>query len=102
MCKSSKVNDPTHTRYRGDCKFGEEHINRPKENREKYRADADRDSPANKACVSADLEKVIMLPRLDMRKKVVFYPLIIVFKEIFVPVGNKEKISKLYIRRIPS
>lgn len=98
LCESFKLHDPTHTEdslseHCGDCQFWQEHINRFKESREKYRADADRDFPANIACVSADLEKVIMLPRLDMFKKVVFCPRIIVFNESFVPVGKKQKIK---------
>ena len=38
---------------------------------------------------SVDSQKVIMLPRCDMFKEIIFTPGIIAFNEYFVPVGKK-------------
>lgn len=38
--------------------------------------------------VTVDLQKVIMLPRMDMFKEVIFCPRLIAFNESFVPIGD--------------
>lgn len=98
LCESFKLHNPAHTEHSlsedcSDCNFWKEHIKKAKEGRETYRIDAEYDFPASTVCVSADLEKVIMLPRIDMFKKVLFNQRIIVFNESFVPVGKKAKIK---------
>ncbi|CAH0719239.1 unnamed protein product, partial [Brenthis ino] len=45
----------------------------------------------SKCYYSADLQKVIMLPRLDMFKVVMFCPRIIAFNESFVSLGSNKK-----------
>lgn len=42
-------------------------------------------------CYSVDLQKVIMLPRMDGIKKVIFTKRIISFNESFVPMGENQK-----------
>lgn len=53
------------------CKKWNVHIKKAKEARRKYREDADSTEwTALNICVSADLQKVIMLPRIDPFKQV--------------------------------
>lgn len=42
----------------------------------------------NSLCVSIDLQKVIMLPRLDMSKLIIFYKRLVAYNQSFVPVGK--------------
>lgn len=72
------------------CKTYTKHIKKAEESRNMYRNDAKMDHNNNlEVCYSADLQKVIMLPRLDQYKIALFTPRIIVFNESFVPVGKK-------------
>ena len=52
---------------------------------ELYRKDCEAVSQSNTVRVSANLEKVILLPRIDMFKKVVFTQRIVVYIKSFVP-----------------
>ncbi|CAH1106894.1 unnamed protein product [Psylliodes chrysocephalus] len=68
------------------------HIKKAKEARRKYREDADSTEwTTSNICVSADLQKVIMLPRIDTFKQVLFTQRIIAFNESFVGVGKNQK-----------
>nr|CAH7747677.1 unnamed protein product [Callosobruchus chinensis] len=58
--------------------------------REEYERDKKERQP-EKLIVSADLQKVIMLPRAEMFKEVIFTPRVIAFNESFVPVGAYSK-----------
>jgi hypothetical protein len=42
-------------------------------------------------CISADLKKVIMLPRLKQFKEAIFTRCLTIYHETFVPVGHKQK-----------
>ncbi|KAG5880621.1 hypothetical protein JTB14_020654 [Gonioctena quinquepunctata] len=44
-------------------------------------------------CYSVDLQKVIMLPRMDQYKIVLFTPRIVIFNESFVPVGEQKHLN---------
>lgn len=98
-CEVFKMHDPKHTQQNPipdceSCQAWENHISQAKNAREKYRSDAaDAGSDEKSIIVSADLEKVIMLPRIDMFKQVIFCQRIIVFNESFVPVGKKQQIK---------
>lgn len=46
----------------------------------------------NNILVSVDLQKVIMLPRVDSFKQVLFTKRIIAYHESFVPLGNNSKL----------
>jgi len=50
----------------------------------------------SKLTVSVDLQKVIMLPRMECFKAI-FTKRIIVFNESFVPIGKKNKVKPLTI-----
>ncbi|KAH9633935.1 hypothetical protein HF086_006451 [Spodoptera exigua] len=66
--------------------------------RKKYEEDADNQTQkknnADTIIFAVDLEKVIMLPRMDEFKTVMFCPRLIVFNQSFVPLGDK-KYTKL-------
>ena len=70
-------------------------MSRAQEARRQYRQDADDDTNASgqRVVFSADLEKVVMLPRVDMFKNVLFTRRIIAFNESFVPVGKKQTLK---------
>lgn len=57
--------------------------------RTEYDRDAKSQEKVSQLIVSADLQKVIMLPRAEMFKEVIFTGRVIVFNESFVPVGKR-------------
>lgn len=75
-----------------ECKDYAQHHQRYILARQEYKKDVDKQNEINadSAYFSADLEKVIMLPRIDEFKIVMFCPRIIVFNESFVPIGDKK------------
>ena len=80
------------------CQEWSKHMRRAREARQRYREDTEVDcSSRQRAVFSADLEKVVMLPRLDMFKKVLFTRRIIAFNESFVPLGNKQELTPLAV-----
>ncbi|XP_050499069.1 uncharacterized protein LOC126879820 [Diabrotica virgifera virgifera] len=75
------------------CVKWNNHIKKAKEARKRYKEDADSTEwTAKKICLSADLQKVIMLPRIDTFKQVLFTQRIVVFNESFVAVGKNQKL----------
>lgn len=73
------------------CNSWSDHINKAKMSRDFYRQYADSDLDVDTICVSVDLQKVIMLPRIDTFKSVVFTKRLTTYNESFVPVGTKQK-----------
>ena len=70
------------------CQRWKTHIEKAKRSRSEY--DKDRDSQdVSEPVFSADLQKVIMLPRMESFKSVLFTRRIIVLNESFVPLGSK-------------
>lgn len=65
--------------------------------RKEYAKDGEKLEVESELTVSADLEKVIMLPRAEMFKEVIFVPRITVFNESLVPVGKGKKIKPLAV-----
>lgn len=51
----------------------------------------------NEVIFSADLEKVIMLPRLEMFKQIIFAPRLTTYNQTFAPVGKKSKLKPLAV-----
>lgn len=75
-----------------DCLKWEKHMIQATEARENYRLDGNSENLNDKnMCFSIDLQKVIMLPRMNSIKKVLFTKRVIAFNESFVPVGNNQK-----------
>ncbi|KAG5866606.1 hypothetical protein JTB14_035084 [Gonioctena quinquepunctata] len=63
--------------------------------RQEYRKDGETNvTGTEKLTVAADLQKVIMLPRADMFKEVIFTPRIIAFNESFVPVREVHEVCQ--------
>lgn len=63
------------------------------EGRKLFREHADAQfDPKDAVCVSADLQKIIMLPRVDCFKSVLFIKRLIAYHETFAPVGKKSKL----------
>jgi hypothetical protein len=72
------------------------HIDKAKRSRCEYDKDRDTQETVNPV-FSADLQKVIMLPRLESFKSAVFTRRIIALNESFVPVGTKSTHSPLAV-----
>lgn len=71
-----------------------------KENREIYRKYAEKATetdPVNEVTLSADLEKIIMLSRLEMFKQIIFAPRLTIYNQTFAPVGKNSKIKPLAV-----
>lgn len=71
-----------------ECQNWTKHINAAKESRELYRKQKQITDP-NTLVVSADLQKIIMLPRVETFKKVLFTKRLVAYHESFVPTGDK-------------
>lgn len=94
-CESFQLHNPEHTKENPStncdtCTLWKIHVNKADEARSSYRVDKE-STEENVVYFSGDLQKVIMLPRIDMFKKVVFCPRIIVFNLSCVPLGKKQK-----------
>lgn len=72
------------------CKSWKVHIDLAKEARELYQQEVKENDKSN-SYFSADLEKVIMLPRLETFKKVLFTKRLSVYNESFAPLGKKAR-----------
>jgi hypothetical protein len=95
QCEHFKQHDKDHTAENLNpdcdaCKNWSLHIQRAKASRDKYRLDKIESERLIEGVIyfSADLQKVIMLPRMDTFKSVVFTKRIIAFNESFVPLGE--------------
>lgn len=72
-------------------KSGKNHIDKANKSRIQYHEDRDSANITNCPIFSADLQKVIKVPRMETFKSVVFTRRIIVFNESFVPIGKSAK-----------
>lgn len=76
------------------CVNYKNHIEKANNSRKEYRKDVNaameniKFKITDEIFYSAELQKVIMLPRLDTFKEVIFTPRLIVFNESFVPLGK--------------
>ncbi|XP_031339601.1 uncharacterized protein LOC116168085 [Photinus pyralis] len=75
-----------------ECKKFTLHQKKYREARRIYQEDEKKTNDSH-LIVSADLQKVIMLPRLEMFKEVIFTPRIVAFNESFVPIGKKQQLG---------
>ncbi|XP_031356311.1 uncharacterized protein LOC116180454 isoform X2 [Photinus pyralis] len=80
-----------------DCKQYERHILKAQQAREQYKADGAAANANGKPVFSGDLQKVIMLPRFESLKDVIFAQRLVAFHETFAPVGTKSKRKPLAI-----
>lgn len=96
LCESYKLHKVTcnDTEECTVCFSYNTHCNRYKTARKYYQQDAELSKSSensSKAFFSADLQKVVLLPRLEMFKIAIFCPRIIDFNESFVPVGSSTR-----------
>lgn len=97
ICEKFIIHNPQREmirhRHCQECKNYEEHHERYILARKKYEDDADsqtqRKNNPETLIFAVDLEKVIMLPRMEEFKTAMFCPRLIVFNQSFVPVGDK-------------
>jgi hypothetical protein len=97
QCEIFKLHNHCHNEKNLDlfgcsiCSDWNIHQKKASKGREKYRNYSENIFNSNTLCVSADLQKVIMLPRLEMFKRSIFTQGIIAFNESFEPLGKKPK-----------
>ena len=101
-CEEFNLHDPNHQKDSVSencevCQNWTTHMRKAGEARDQYRRDADEDGSSRRIIFSADLEKVVMLPRIDMFKTVLFTRRIIAFSESFVPLGSKQSLKPLAV-----
>jgi len=101
-CEKYNLHDPNHQKNSllescNICQNWTAHTRRAREARKQYRWDADENRSSHRVLFSADLEKVVMLPRIDMFKTVLFTRRIIAFNESFVPVGGKQSLKPMAV-----
>nr|XP_053621942.1 uncharacterized protein LOC128681791 [Plodia interpunctella] len=95
LCEEFSIHNPNaEIRHRNckECKEYEDHHTRYISARKKYEEDVQsqtKQKSTDTTIFAVDLEKVIMLPRMDEFKTVMFCPRLIVFNQSFVPVGDK-------------
>lgn len=94
-CREFELHNPNHSKDNlsvadcNDCKKWKVHIDYATEARELYKIQGKLAETNNdKAYFSADMQKVIMLPRLDSYKIALFTRRLVTFNESFVPIGS--------------
>lgn len=93
-CEAFLLHDQSHTKDNAEantdclsCCQWLKHIKKAEVTRIEYRADKEKNDD-DTIYYSTDMQKVIMLPRIDMFKQVIFTPRIIAFNQTFAPLGN--------------
>jgi hypothetical protein len=97
-CAAFKLHNPLHNKDNlsddcQDCLKWKVHLEKYEGARTQYKAMKDLSEHENnndRGFYSADLQKVIMLPRMDHYKKVIFTRRIVAFNESFVPLGQSK------------
>lgn len=95
-CLVFKFHKETHTPDLSEtcnrCLSYKNHIKNASEAREEYKkCQSIIEDSEDTLTVDADLQKIIMLPRMDMYKEVIFTPRLIAFNESFVPIKKFTK-----------
>lgn len=93
ICESFKMHNEAHSIEKlcsdcVNCQQWDRHIKKLNIARQMYRNYVQKSIHSTTLYFSGDLQKVIMLPRLDMFKSVLFTQRIIAFNESFVPIGK--------------
>jgi len=102
-CEEYSLHNTNHTKDKIDptcdlCQKWQAHIDRSSSSRVEYRKDRDENKSSDDVVIcSADLQKVIMLPRIDVFKTVLFTRRIIAFNKSFVPLGNQSSCFPLAV-----
>ena len=74
-----------------ECSGYTKHIQEASQGREEYRTNRDREWDEGEAVFSADLQKVIMQLVMSGLKKAIFCRRIVMFNELFAPLGGIKK-----------
>ncbi|CAG9773648.1 unnamed protein product [Ceutorhynchus assimilis] len=93
-CEHFNIHDHDKNNLIPDCDTCEKwriHIKKAELARISYRIDAGKPESEAEVIFSVDLQKVIMLPRCEMFKSVIFTGRLVAYNESFVPVGSKNK-----------
>ncbi|XP_030746373.1 uncharacterized protein LOC115891019 [Sitophilus oryzae] len=93
-CEEFKLHDHTKDDLQENCEkccSWKKHIDHAKDSRELYQTHAKTKFEDGTVCFSVDLQKVIMLPRVDTFKTVLFIKRLTTYNESFVPVGIMSK-----------
>jgi len=99
LCETFLLHNDAHTKDKLDtlncktCEIYEVHHEKYLAARIKYETHSKSKKNTNELFVSADLQKVIMLPHIDNFKAAIFTKRIIVFNESFVPLGPRSEIK---------
>lgn len=93
LCEEFKLHNPQHKSETlepdcEECKKWNTHILRAKRSRELYQQDCNKPQTNDTIKVSVDLQKIIMIPRIEMFKKAIFTQRLIAYNESFVPLGK--------------
>ncbi|XP_031343193.1 uncharacterized protein LOC116170790 [Photinus pyralis] len=80
-----------------ECTRWNTHHNKYTESRKRYEIDSSSIQDRNKLIITVDLQKVIMLPRCDTFKEILFTPRIIAFNESFVVAGKNKVIAPVAV-----
>lgn len=95
LCNYYKLHNATHTlsSMGTDCHPCSQwliHVEKAEQAQRKYNDDVKYNADDESiCCVSADFQKVVMLPRIEMFNWVVFGPRIVAFNQSFVPLNDK-------------
>lgn len=97
LCEEFKLHGHTIDSFQEECDIcskWQTHIKLAKESRQLYReqAAAVTDNNNNTIFVSVDLQKVIMLPRIDSFKRIIFAKRLVAYNESFVCLGSTTKL----------
>lgn len=79
-----------------NCVAWKKHITRAKRSRKEYKEHVKQEFDNSTVCVSADLQKITMLPRMEMFKSVIFLKRLIAYNETFVPLGKISSANKAF------
>lgn len=92
-CETFNLHNPAHVKNGCDpscetCSSYLKHKARYVKARKLYDTDAKKKCTSNEIYASVDLQKVIMLPRMDTFKCTIFCPRLVAYNETFVPLGQ--------------
>lgn len=95
MCEEAKLHEHTKDNFQEDCEIcvnWKRHIEHADNSRKLYRQQAQSRFTDGSVCVSVDLQKIIMLPRIDSFKRIIFVQRLTTYHESFVPLGKNAKL----------
>ncbi|KAG5870187.1 hypothetical protein JTB14_032479 [Gonioctena quinquepunctata] len=95
ICEEAKLHEHKQDNLQEDCEIcvkWKRHIEHADKSRKLYQEQARSSFSAGTICVSVDLQKIIMLPRIDTFKKIIFVQRLTTYHESFVPLGKNSNL----------